>query len=291
MTDASAAISASTSDGSSILKQILPESPVAAPPKVPATGRLPLQLALGIPSPARAGAGKKFQGSAQPKNMPFGPPAHSPAPLAQPLVPPPPQFLPAPACQEQQPPTMTMMDPSATSYRERLRAGGRGAFQRALDAGLAPKAMKQEWNGLTAPSAPAQGFLPKQLDCQSASIMQYPGTGEGQQIWNGTGQMQSNDGWCSPVNQPQMQLQQPYMPQQMMSQPMPQQLPPQVFQDQVQLMHGGESPHAAQMAAPQMQADASSCPANTMPPAEQQDLEFMALQLKAAAELQQCYQD
>jgi len=186
---------------------------------------------------------------------------------------------------------MTMLDPSSTSYRERLRAGGRGAFQRAIDAGLAPKAMKQEWSGLQASSGPAQGFLPQQLDCHSAAMMQYSTTGDGQQIWNGIGQMQSNGGWCSPMNQPQMQSQQPYMPQQMMSQSMPQQMPPQVFQDQVQMMQGGASPHLAQMVAPQMQAHLDSCMANAMPQAGQQDQEFMALQLKAAAELQQCYQD
>jgi len=304
LTDAPAAFSASAPDVTSILKEISPGSPVAAPSKAPATGRLPLHLALGIPSPARAGAKKNFQGGSQLKNMPYGPPAHSPAPLAEPLVPPPPQFLAAPAChapQEQQPPTMTMLDPSATSYRERLRAGGRGAFQRALDAGLAPKGMKQEWSGLQAPSAPARGFLPKQQpECQSAAMMQCQG--DAQRMWNGTGQMQSNDGWCSPMNQPhmnqlQMQSQQPYVPQQMMSQSMPPQMPPQVFQDQAQqqaqLMQGGQSPHMPQMAAPQMQADLNRCMAIVMPqPAQfEGDRELMALQLKAAAELQQCYQD
>jgi len=193
--------------------------------------------------------------------------------------------------------TMLTLEPSSTSYRERLRAGGRGAFQRALDAGIVPKSMKQEWNGLQASSAPAQGFLPKpQPEGQGTNAMQYSTLGDSQQMWNGTGQMQSNDGWCSPMNQPQMQSQQPFVAQQMMSQSMqvPQQMPQQMMlqvpmpQDQVQqhaqmmpTAQSGESNQMAQMMAIVMpQAGQFPC-----------DRELMAAQLQAAAADCQCYED
>lgn len=259
-----------------------------SPPPSKAKGKLPFSLVGAIPSPARAmagkGAGRNYQGIVTPKNVPFGPPAHAPAVLASPHLPPPPPFHSA-APQEQQQPTtttMAMLEPMGASYRERLRAGGRGAFQRALDAGLMPKNMKQEWNGQHSSSAAAQGFLPKQQpEGQSGGVMQYSALGDSQQMWNG-----SNDGWCSPMGQAQMQPQQAYAPQQMMQQQMAQQMLIQVPQQQAQQ----PAQMMLQMPTPQEQVQQ---PVQMMPQAAQfqGDTELMALQLKAAAEMNQCYQD
>jgi hypothetical protein len=147
-----------TEHGISILKDIFPEhgaSTDASNRSGPASGRLPLQLLASLPSPARAPQGGTAQGASLQKPVPYGPPSHA-APLLAPTVPPPPPFSPGPvyqtfgaAAQEQAQMQLSsgvqlMLEP-ALSYREKLRAGGRGALQRAINAGLVPKNMKQQW--------------------------------------------------------------------------------------------------------------------------------------------------
>merc|ERR1719162_2176832 len=125
--------------------------------------------------------------------------------MVAPVMPPPP-VMPAPAYQEQ----------GFPSYRERLRAGGRGAFQRAFDIGLMPKNMKQEG--------------------QTGSSMSY---GDANQMWTGAGQMQSNDyayqaQYQMPMPSQQMPLMMPHMA---MQQPSTQMLP----------MQGEQSPQMGQI--------------------------------------------
>lgn len=166
--------------------------------------------------------------------------------------------------------TMLALESSATSYRERLRAGGRGAFQRAMDAGFVPKNMKQDWSGLQASPAPAQGFLPKtQAEGNQAGMMQYSTLGDSQQMWNGAGQ-------CSSMAQQQMQPQA-----QAMMQMMPP-MPPQMMMQAPEV----STPTAS------AQTDLDRCMAIVMPQVGQFpcDREFMAAHLKAAADCQ-CYQD
>jgi len=258
-----------------------------SPPPAKAKGKLPFSLVGAIPSPARAmagnGAGRNYQGTVTPKNVPFGPPAHAPAVLASPHLTPPPPFHSA-APQEQQQPTtttMAMLEPMGASYRERLRAGGRGAFQRAIDSGLLPKNMKQEWNGQHSSSVAAQGFLPKQQpEVQSGGLMQYSTLGDNQQMWAA-----GNDGWSSPMGQAQMQSQQAYAPQQMMQQQMQPQMMLQVPMPQQQAQQPAQM--MLQMPAPQEQVQQQV----QMAQEPEGDRELMALQLKAAAEMNQCYQD
>jgi len=289
MTDAPTACAASTTEpklaaeteekteppqGVSILKEVFPERATSPEPaKARTTNKLPLQLFNSIPSPARACAGRNFAAKAQMKNMPCGPPAHAPAPVAAPRMPPPPPVLPPQAFQhgqeQQSVATMLALEPSSTSYRERLRAGGRGAFQRAMDAGFVPKNMKQDWAGLQTSSTPAQGFLPKtQADGNQGGMMQYSTLGDSQQMWNAAGQ-------CSPMAQPQMQPQ---------SQPMMQMAPP--MPPQMMMQPEVSTPTAA------AQTDLDRCMAIVMPQVGQFpcDRELMAAQLKAAADCQ-CYQD
>merc|ERR1712232_763876 len=124
----------------SILTELFPEHGVieTSAEKIPQS-RPPLQQLLGsIPTPARSLAA--FRGTA------------TTPPLAAPTIPPPPlpPMLPAQACQRNQDSwdlprsTPPSAEPYFTSYREKLRAGGRGALQRAFDAGLVPKSMKQD---------------------------------------------------------------------------------------------------------------------------------------------------
>lgn len=121
------------------------------------------------------------------------------------------------------------------SYRERLRAGGRGAFQRAMNAGLMPKNMKQEWCQ-----------QPQQLNNNMA--MQC----DGQQMWNTNwqqGQMQ-----MQPTQQ--MQCQPAQMPVQMMPQ---MQAQPSQFQQPMQMM-SMECMQEPQMQAPQAQVQMFEMP-------------------------------
>mmetsp|Transcript_67867 Transcript_67867/g.120554 ORF Transcript_67867/g.120554 Transcript_67867/m.120554 type:complete len:418 (-) Transcript_67867:128-1381(-) len=160
------------------------------------------------------------------------------APMVAPATPPPPQGF--------------------ASYRERLRAGGQQAFQRAIDAGLVPKTMKQEWRppvgGSAPPPPPAQcasqcmstqcGVQPSmmpQAAMQDCSAATQPGAlaacGDSQAMWNWSVEQQQQQPqfpvgatgssatgpqcWTSNVSPPQMPPQMPPVMQ------MPQ-MPPQV---------------------------------------------------------------
>lgn len=211
--------------GISILKEIFPELTEAEKIGNPSAKQTqpPLQQLLGsLPSPARAPTGSSSC-TRPSSSLPFAPPAHAPMlPVA--AVMPPPPVLPAPACQAQHverymsPQNMapTFPEQSFPSYRERLRAGGRGAFQRAYDAGFMPKNMKQEWSS----TQPFQGVLPQQQAMQNSC--------DAQQVWGSMGQMPSND-YCGV---PQMQAQYPcaQRPQQPQMQMM---LPPMAMQQQM----------------------------------------------------------
>lgn len=131
----------SSSHGVSILKEIFPDHGSADGPAALVSQHPPLHQLLGsIPSPARnlRSSGRGVVAT---------------TPLAAPAIPPPPlpPMLPAQTCLQAQdawnlldaalPP---LTEPSFSSYRERLRAGGRGALQRAFDAGLVPKSMKHD---------------------------------------------------------------------------------------------------------------------------------------------------
>jgi len=279
--------------------------------------------------------------------MPCNPPSHSPSTLIAPPVAPPPLFFPTPVCpapQHYTEGTSTAMP--TTSYRERLRAGGRGAFQRAIDKGLMPKAMR-EMGGAT---QTAGGFdvatLPQQQGTQNNFAAMQCGTlAEGQQMWNGAGQMQTNESWHVPMNPSQSPPQSPYgqyghqpqhptqmspmqypqmpspAPVQMMVQ-MPVQQPqlqqmlvqqPQQMTQCEQLLQMTQS-YESQTPAPQLlpemamhqvqvpglaasgdstPTDIDRCMAIVMPQASQFpcDNHFMAAQLQAAADCQQCYED
>jgi hypothetical protein len=286
----------------------------------------------------------------QRNGIPCGPPAHAPTLLAPPTLPPPP-LMPAPvyqAPQQQWEPPRTaapQLSPEASfgSYRERLQAGGRCAFQRNIEAGLMPKAMRQE----------APCYVPlQQPEMQNGAVMQYDSqyeyalAGDGQHMWSGAGQMQSNDCWQVPVDQtdytsqcaymqqvPQMQqqmaspeisqllgmtdqLSMPPQAQQQMQVQMPFQVQQSQFQQMAPMAMDEQSMQMLQMQSPQMQlpqlpqmelpqtpmsqmsgestpCDIDRCMAIVMPQDSQSqcDRDFMALQLKAAAELQQCYED
>lgn len=265
-----------------------------------------------------------------------GPPAHAPT-FAPPTMPPPPPSMPAPqALQEQwmQPraaahssqqeqwmpaqaaPTGALLAPREQgfgSYREMLRAGGRGALQRGIDAGLMPKAMKQDWSAMPRSTAPAQGFLCQQPQVQQDTMMPYAMAEDSQQMWNGVGQMQGSDCWDASYNQAQMpmesmyaqQFQQQHDPTVMQYQMMPQM----AMQDPAQMLQMPQceqSPMCGnmcnmplelpQMAMSQVQlspiASGESTPAfSCMSEPEPCDADLMALQLRAAAELNQCYED
>lgn len=184
--------------------------------------------------------------------------------------------------------------------------------------------MKQEWNAAQTPSAHNQGFLPQP---QMQNGQQTWNGDDGQQMWNGAGQMHSNGGWGVPVSQPQMSMQCMYtqqvspleqqgmqsqqheqmvmyqMPEQVQTaqMPMPQMQMPQMEMPQLQTP---QMP-MTQMQMPQMEmttptasgdstpADFDRCMAIINPQAGQfpYDKDLVALQLRAAAECQQCYED
>lgn len=222
--------------GISILKEIFPEHGEESAPKKPQG----LQQLLGtLPSPARANAGQNANHS-----IPCGPPAHTPMlPMCAPVMPPPPPTAAAPvymqAPQEHfQPPRMAaqmMPEQPFVSYRERLRAGGRGAFQRAYDAGIVPRGMKQDWN--SAQSATQQ------------RDMQQGGYGDSQQMWSGHGQMQQQDYYGAPMPPQYQCMQQVQQPQQGMT------MLPQMAVQQPQMMpmaQGEQSPMSMQLQQMQM---------------------------------------
>lgn len=243
--------------GISILKEIFPE--LDEKEKAATAKHRPLQQLLGsLPSPARATLGGSSAQASNAGSMPFAPPAHAPMPMVAPVAPPPPPSMPAPACQAPQeqcePPraaALMLPEQAFPSYRERLRAGGRGAFQRAYDAGFIPKGMKQEWNS----GQTAHGVLPQQSDVHNGSSMPY---GDSQQMWNGAGQMQSNDYSSTP-----MQPQYPCMQQVQQPQMMVPMLPQMAVQQPMQMPQGDHSP-MSQVQMPQMQNQALQLPQMAM---------------------------
>jgi len=327
---------AGAAPGVSILKEIFPEHG-----KEPIKNDAILQQLLGsIATPARnsilrnqAAAKQQMQNlpCAPPSHaptIPCGPPSHAPMLSVAPAMTPPPPSA-APAYQAPSAPPAFPQVNTFTNYREKLRAGGRGAFQRSIDAGFMPKSMKQDWNAAQAPSAHAQGFLPQQ---QMQNSQQTWNGDDGQQMWNGAGQMHGNGGWGVPASQPQMPMQHMYAQQ---VSPLEQQAMPSQQQDQM-LMYQSQMPQqvqTAQMQMPQMQmpqmempqmqmpqmqmpqmqmqqmqqmemptptasgdstpADVDRCMAIINPQAGQfpYDKDLVALQLRAAAECQQCYED
>jgi len=201
------------------------------------------------------------------------------------------------------------------SYREMLRAGGRGALQRGIDAGLMPKSMKQDWSAMPKSSAPAQGFLCQQPQVQPETMMPYAMGDDSQQMWNAMGQMQGTDCWDTSYNLSQMPMESMYAQQfqqhdpTVMQQPhMQYQMMPQMaMQDPSQMLQMPQCDQSAQMCnmpleLPQMAmaqvqmsptASGESTPAFSCmsEPQEPCDADLMALQLRAAAELNQCYED
>jgi len=347
-----------------------PQKGKASPP-----GRM--QQILGtLPSPVRGGTGRGLLGTSQTNAAPYSPPAHSPVKMASPTAPPPPSWssapppahqavvyqapahqAPAPAfgnlAAQWQAPCIPAPSLPELSYREKLRAGGRGAFQRANHAGFG-KSATEEW---TPTAAQGQGIPAQWPQDQYNISMQYAGDGDSNQMWTSSGQMQSNACWGMPMDPPQMtppqmapqypyapQLQQTMLPQDLTQMsPMAGQQPPQAFLQQMPLMlpemamqtpqvqqlqtapsptpsstNGtGTFPNAfsmQQVQLPQMQncGDSAASLQGQMTPQSQigvmvpqmplmqvqspqmencGDSALMALQLKAAAELQECYED
>jgi hypothetical protein len=274
--------------GISILKEVFPEHG-STMQKAPV-----LEQLLGdIATPARAqGAHARYNAKPLPAAVP-PPPAMPPS-------------MPVAHCQAQwQAPSLAPVTPPGPmfgSYRERLRAGGRNAFQRSIDVGLMPKAMKQEWNPTSSASAASQGFFPQQP---------YTGMEDAQQqMWNvGTGQQNASACWEYSWDQSQMPMQPPFpqdvplmqQSQQMMpliQQPTPQvptMLPDQCMQKQLPPMELAQSP-MAQMQMPvsgeSTPTDIDRCMSIVMPQSAQFPCnnDLVAAQLKAAA-ADQCYED
>lgn len=285
----------SFSDMSTLLSSSVTETKAtgeAKPETLPSDVSI-LHLLGGIPSPARTFPASGQLGTVQPQGIPCCPPPHSPMPLTMPAGPPPPPLAPVIHCE------------SGPSYRERLRAGGQGAFQRAFDIGLMPKSMK-EWNG-PRPSADIQSMMPQQTDMQNGMMMPCMAGSDAQQAWSGTGQMQNHDYWYVPVEQPQMSTHCPYTQQMQMPQsqemfqmtPMPDQQPVLTMADQQSVL--AMPPQALlqqpQMPTPSMNEEAPAtdfqrCMAIIMPECAQLscDKDLMAAQLRAVADCQ-CYED
>jgi len=196
------------------------------------------------------------------------------------------------------------------SYRERLRAGGRGALQRAFDSGLVPKNMKQDWNSMQSPTSQMSS---------SGGMAFYTNTVDNQQVWNGG----VSDYWCMPTDQTQMASQMPYMQQMgpmvsmqqqpMSTTPLPQQAPPLQLGPPASMQAGGPPPATSALMLPQgalMRGDTPAvgsmqdvtpqsdstpeeidrCKAIIMPNFDAYDPEAMAAQLRAVA-YGQTYED
>jgi len=217
------------------------------------------------------------------------------------------------------------------SYRERLRAGGRGALQRSAEAGLVPRATPgPDW------AAYDQGYMAHQSGLQNGTAMDYGMRTDSQLLYSGQEQMPSDEFWGTSMNSPQyshiqqgpMQEVPDFYQQQMVPQPQELLLPlmlrnhseaPSMMQMGSMTPHGQTpqmgpmtaqmgpmTPHMPwmQMQVPQMELgnlgerSPAECMAIVMPGAGQFpgstvpiDKDLMELQLKAAAELQQCYED
>jgi len=254
----------------SILEGIFPQHAAESnkePAKADAQAPFLKHLLASVPSPARAGLG-------QHSRAPAGPPMHAPIPMVAPVVPPPPTAMPAHMCQT------FASGTSHSLYRERLRAGGRGAFQRAFNAGFVPKNMSQEWisdmqNTTAMPAWSAQGHM------QGAGYCGMPMPGAYQCMSQVPQQPMSVQMMPpqSPIQQPPLQLSQEAMQQMQM------QLPAMAFSQ----VHGS-SPSASGYSTPTSEVDSvrSECMAilGQMPC----DAEALAAQLRASADCQR-YED
>jgi len=133
-----------------------------------------LHLLGTVPSPARTFPDLKPAVNQAP-HIPCSPPRHAPTVSCVPTAPPPPPMPPVMDCE------------AVPSYRERLRAGGQGAFQRAFNNGLMPKAMKQDWSTPHA-AGDMQGMMPQQADAQNCMFMPGMEAMTAQQNWSADGQ-------------------------------------------------------------------------------------------------------
>jgi len=290
----------------------------------PASSKVPIleQLLGNIATPVRSNQPPQVQRN----SVPYSPPVHAPTLIVSASATPPPPSRPAsgdqvPQAQWEAPQTAipALPEPGFTSYREKLRAGGRGAFQRNIDAGLIPKAMKQEAVAGQMQQAPAQGYLPQQAHVQNGTGMQYVSSGDGQHMWGST---EYGNLWSMPVDQShnmssqcqyveqmshleqqmipqsleQMLAPQPQMSQQMTVPMMPQMTAHQPnMQDCMQMMPMAQDVQSLQMSQcspvglPQIgectPTDINRCLAIVMPQAAQFpcDRDSMVAQLKAAA--------
>jgi len=264
-----------------------------------------------LPSPARGGTGRGHLCTSQTSTAPCSPPAHSPVKISAPPPPPPPSWSSAPppihpapvyqppayqapastygalGTQWQAPRTAVPVLPERVfpSYREKLRAGGRGAFQRANHAGLG-KSVTEEWDmaQMTPTAAQGQGIPAHRPKDQYNISMQYAGNGDSNLMWNSGGQMQSNACWSAPMDPPQMtpqysyapQLQQAMLPQDLRQiSPTAGQQSPQAFLQQSQMPlllpeMAGQTPQVQQhmpmaqtMPAEQLQTELSQMPSST----------------------------
>jgi len=95
-------------------------------------------------------------------------------------------------------------EPPCSNYRERLRAGGRGAFQRAFDMGLVPKNMRHDqWNSMSTPTTTPTSMMGQQMDSNIGASEGYGMCGDAHQMWGGGVQsMQSgaSDFWMMPTD-------------------------------------------------------------------------------------------
>jgi hypothetical protein len=172
--------------GISILKEIFPEHG-SGEGTAPALAQQ--MLLNSIPTPARACSSPV---PALTSTTPISSPSLSPLPV-----------IPTSICR------------SGTSYRERLRAGGREAFQRAFGVGLMPKTMRQEAMNCSdmqfpRPDATFNGFPVSQNATPISSPMSYSSVTDSHAVWDAPAPMQSADYWPSQMEHPLL-LEQPQM--------------------------------------------------------------------------------
>jgi hypothetical protein len=188
-------------------------------------------------------------------------------------------------------------EPTFTSYREKLRAGGRGALQRAIDCGLMPKNMKQDWT-LQGAVTHMNGIMqqPDGQHCSGVSspVAYTPSAGSAP-AWNMEGTVQQGEFWPEQQHQ-QMTTQLPNPQMQMPFAPCLPQYTQQVQQHTLQMPQVGLAQmhvQPMQMAQTQLTPVGDStptefdrCMAIVMPDMSQLpcDKDVMAAQLRAAAD-------
>jgi hypothetical protein len=162
--------------GISILKEIFPN-------QASGEGSAPSKQMLlnSIPTPSRACASPLH---ALTSTTPLPPPSLAPVPL-----------MPAPSCHHL----------GGSNYRERLRAGGREAFQRAYNAGLMPKAMKQD--GMYGSDSWMGRHQFSQNNTPVSSPMSYSSVADGHAVWDSAAAAaptQNADYWPNQMEHAQM---------------------------------------------------------------------------------------